>query len=63
MARYVLGAILRWDEVDQQTFAARMGPFQVTEIEAARRILKDRSRLPGSLDRTTVATLLQEFEF
>lgn len=63
MTRHHFRAFLRRNEINQQTLAARAGSCGIAEVEATWRIRKHRSRLPGRLDRTAVATLLDKVEF
>lgn len=63
MARHIFSPLLWRNEINQQTLVARVASFNIAEVEAAWRILKNRSRLPRCFDRTAVATFLDEVEF
>src|SRR6185369_8474626 len=63
VARHLLCPLARRNEINERAFGAGMSSFRIAEIEAAWRILKNGSRLPGCFDRTAVTTLLDEVEF
>src|SRR6266404_3680334 len=63
VARHRFRSFRRRNEVYEQAFGAGMSSFGIAEIEAAWRILENRSWLPGCLDRTAVTTLLDEVQF
>src|ERR1044072_4474540 len=57
---HVLRPVRRAHKLEQVTFSAGMSTIRVNIVKTGQGILKDRFTLPGSPDRSSVSTLLDE---